>query len=177
MKIMENPMILILGLVIMISLFEQMYLFWKQRVRPTLQKHYFTAKADVAAREKGHLTSKSHLPNLQKDFSTLKSTSAVVHKDVSTLKSVSAVVQTGISTLKSLSAVVRKYFSMLNSVSAVLQNYFSTSKCVFAAVRVYDQNLERHVGASAHLVRSIKKSFFSTAQIHKNLHKELTIFT
>lgn len=108
---METTIVFIAGLLFKIYVFGQIYLFWIQRVLPTLQKHYFIAKSDVAALEEGQLTSKSNIPNLQKDVFTLKSTSAVVHKDVSTLHSASA--------------VVRKYFSMLNSVSAVLQNYFS----------------------------------------------------
>jgi hypothetical protein len=48
---MENTISLIAGLVFKTIVYGQIYLFWIQRVIPTLQKHYFIAKSDVGVLE------------------------------------------------------------------------------------------------------------------------------
>jgi hypothetical protein len=51
MKIMEKSLVFIVCLLIKISVYGQIYLFWLQKVLPALQNHYFIVKGDVAVPE------------------------------------------------------------------------------------------------------------------------------
>lgn len=46
---MDNQIFLYIGIVILINLLDQIFLFWIKRVHPNLKNFYFIAKSDVAA--------------------------------------------------------------------------------------------------------------------------------
>jgi hypothetical protein len=80
MKIMNNPIYLTIGHVIMIHLFGQIYFFRIKSVLPTLQKHYITAKSDVAAQEKSPTWWNRIYAAVQIFSSTLKSLFPVLQR-------------------------------------------------------------------------------------------------
>ncbi|MDA3823481.1 MAG: hypothetical protein PF450_12845 [Bacteroidales bacterium] len=70
---MKNLIALILEFLIYTYVFGHIFLFWINRIRPALQKHYSMAKSDVALLQKHFYTTKSKVALLQKHFFTTKS--------------------------------------------------------------------------------------------------------
>ena len=86
---MEKAIILSLGYLVKIYFYGQIYLLWIQRVYPTLQKHYFIAKSDVAAQEKTSTLWNRIYATLQIYSSTLKSLVPVLQRYIYNSVSVS----------------------------------------------------------------------------------------